>query len=119
MEPAPQARIAGLISLGRGVAYRIESSALEDMRNDIACSFAGLLTPQDAAAWRPHVTIQNKVAPQEARALLHRLERDFSPRPISISGLAAWFYRDGDWDPIAAYGFGGGRRLALGNPAKL
>ena len=76
---APAARIAGLISLGRGVAYRIDSPALEDVRAHLADVWSGLLTPQDQAGWRPHVTIQNKVDPADARALLDRSKARFPP----------------------------------------
>jgi hypothetical protein len=66
---------------------------------------AGLLTPQDAAGWRPHVTIQNKVAPHEARALLRRLSQDFQPRRVAIGGLAIWRYRGGPWEPVSRHMF--------------
>jgi hypothetical protein len=65
---APIAEAAGLINLGGGVAIRIVAPALAAIREDLAEALAGLLTPQDAAGWRPHVTIQNKVAPAEACA---------------------------------------------------
>lgn len=109
--PRPIARIAGLVSLGRGVAYRIESAGLEDIRAELAEAFLGMLTPQDGAGWRPHVTIQNKVAPETARRLLDQLSKGFAPRPLSIRGLAAWYYRDGPWEWIAGYAFGGGRAI--------
>ena len=101
----PQAEAAGLIDLGGGVAVRIVSPALEDIRADLADAFAGLLTPQDQAGWRPHVTIQNKVAPAEARALRTRLEAGFQPRGVRIDGLAAWAYRDGLWEPVSRHMF--------------
>ena len=103
--PAPEARVAGLISLGKGVAYRIDSPGLAAIRADLAEAFAGLLTPQDQAGWRAHVTVQNKVAPAEAKALLKRLETGFRARPVRIAALAAWWYRGGPWEPIARYPF--------------
>jgi len=103
--PAPRARIAGLRNLGRGVALRIESPELEDIRARLADAFGMLLTPQDRAGWRPHVTIQNKVEPAEARALQLVLEADFRPRPLVIAGLASWWYRGGPWEPISRHMF--------------
>ena len=100
---AVEARVAGLISLGGGVAYRIESPALEDVRGYLADVWAGLLTPQDRAPWRPHVTIQNKVAPEEARALLDTLKPGFRPRPLAIAGFASWWYRGGPWEPLSRH----------------
>ncbi len=96
----PAAVAAAVISLGRGVAIRIDSPQLGSIRADLADAFAGLLVPQDAAGWRAHVTIQNKVDPSAARALHTDLARDFKPRPIAIIGLAAWWYRGGPWSPL-------------------
>ena len=103
----PVATVAGLMDLGEGTALRIESEELEDIRGELADAFHGLLTPQDRAPWRPHVTIQNKVAPREARALQQRLRATFQPRPLAIKGLAAWHYRDGPWEAIRAWAFRG------------
>ena len=100
---APEARLAGLISLGRGVAYRIDSPALEDARAYLADLWRDVLTPQDRAGWRPHVTIQNKVVPAEAKALLDRLKPDFRPRAVQIAGYAAYWYRGGPWEPISRH----------------
>ena len=80
---------------------------LEDIRADLAEAFRGLLTPQDRAPWRPHVTIQNKVEPGEARRLQAGLRATFEPRPLSIVGLASWRYLDGPWEPIRKYSFRG------------
>ena len=82
--PPPRATIPGLIDLGGGTAYRVESEDLEDIRAEIADAFYGLLIPQDMAPWRPHITIQNKVEPREAKALQQRLRATFAPRPLAI-----------------------------------
>ncbi|MGK2910675.1 MAG: 2'-5' RNA ligase family protein [Sphingobium sp.] len=103
----PEARLADVMNLGRGVAFRVESPALLIMRNDIADAFQGLLTPQDAAPPRLHITVQNKVRPEEARALLQQLRSEFKPRPLVISGLAMWWYRGGPWELIRRYSFRG------------
>ena len=104
-QPAPRAMLAGLMNLGRGVAFRVESPELVAIRGALADAFAGLLTPQDAGGWRPHVTIQNKVLPAEARALLTQLEAGFVARPLVIRGLAAWWYRGGPWEPLSTHNF--------------
>lgn len=77
----PQAWIEGLMDLGGGVAFRVVSPDLDAIRAELADSFHGMLSAQDSGGWRPHVTIQNKVAPKEAMALRDRLEREFKPRP--------------------------------------
>jgi 2'-5' RNA ligase len=95
---APRARVSGLMSLGQGVAYRIEAPELDAIRAGLLQAFAGMLTPQDAGRWRPHVTVQNKVRPVLAKALLRALEADFAPKTVEISGLASWWYRGGPWE---------------------
>src|SRR3546814_3410093 len=63
--------------LGEGTAFRVESEDMEDIRHDLAEAFRGLLTPQDQAPWRPHVTIQNKVEPREAKRLQQQIRATF------------------------------------------
>jgi hypothetical protein len=101
----PRAWVAGLISLGGGVAFRIESPELADIRDRLAEAFAPMLMPQDRAGWRPHVTIQNKVPPEQAKALLRALEAEFRSRPVAIAGLASWWYRGGPWAPLSRHMF--------------
>lgn len=108
----PQARLSGVINLGGGVAFRIESPDLEDIRARIAERFAPMLMPQDRNPWRAHVTVQNKVKAPEARALLDQLSGDFQPRTLKLSGLAAWYYRGGPWEQIAAYAFKTGHKIS-------
>jgi hypothetical protein len=103
--PAPEARVTGMMSLGSGVAYRIESVELAAIRDDLADAFAGLLMPQDRAGWRPHVTVQNKVSTTEAKALLAQLRADFRPRTVRVAGLATWWYRGGPWQPLSRHMF--------------
>src|SRR3546814_3178318 len=62
-------------SLGQGVAFRIDSPELLAIRARIADHFAGMLTAQDQGTPRLHITVQNKVAAAEARALLAELAR--------------------------------------------
>lgn len=101
----PDARLAGVMSLGGGTAFRVESGDLVAIRARIADAFTGCLTPQDQAGWRPHVTIQNKVTPAEAKALKARIDADFQPRPLAIAGLGVWFYRGGPWEGVSRHMF--------------
>ncbi len=103
--PEPPAILAGPMLLGRGVAYRVASPGLAAIRAELADAFAPLLTPQDRAGWRPHVTIQNKVDPAAARKLFADIAAGFAPRPLAIAGLAAWWYRGGPWEAIARFPF--------------
>lgn len=107
--PPPEATLREVVSLGRGVAFRIESPALLAIRSRIADHFHGLLTAQDQGVPRLHITVQNKASAGEARALLINLARDFRPRPLAIVGLAAHLYRGGPWEPAFARNFRGVR----------
>ena len=103
----PRATIAGLMDLGGGVAYRVVSDDLEAIRSELAEFFHGQLSAQDAQGWRPHITIQNKVRPSEARALLQSLEAGFRPRPLRIGGLALHRYLGGPWERLGSWSFRG------------
>ena len=105
--PPPRARISGVIDLGAGTALRVESEELEDIRSDLAEAFRGVLTPQDRAPWRPHITIQNKVEPRQARRLQEQLRATFQPRPLRLKGLASFHYLGGPWEPIRSHVFRG------------
>ena len=105
--PQPKASINGLMDLGGGVAFRIVSPDLERIRDELADALHGMLGPQDRGGWKPHITIQNKVAPKVARALLAALGREFASQPLVIRGLALHRYADGPWEDVASYSFRG------------
>ena len=107
--PPPEARIAGLMDLGGGVAIRIVSEGLSAIRDELAAGLHGLLSAQDAHGWAPHVTIQNKVPSREARELRLSLERDFAPRPLTIAGLGLHRYMGGPWETLGSWRFRGVR----------
>lgn len=106
-ERPPRAMIAGLMDLGGGVAFRIVSDELDRIREQIAGDLHGLLGAQDSGGWRPHVTIQKKVAPKVSRALLSEMESAFRSRPLPITGLGLHRYLGGPWESLATYPFRG------------
>jgi hypothetical protein len=105
--PPPCARMVGIMDLGRGTAFRVESDALAGIRAELARAFHGLLTPQDQAPWRPHVTIQNKVERRAATDLQQQLRLEALPRPLAIAGLASWRYLGGPWEKLREHPFRG------------
>jgi hypothetical protein len=107
IQPPPQAWIEGLMDLGGGVAFRVVSPELDRLREELAEELHGLLGAQDSGGWRPHVTIQNKVAPNVARALKAGIERGFVRRPLALRGLGLHLYRGGPWETIGAFPFRG------------
>lgn len=96
---------AGLRFLGRGAAYDLSAPEAVRLRALLAERFAAWLTKQDRAAWSPHVTVQNKVAPAEARLTLSALAGELPP-PITATGFGLWRYLGGPWEAMATLPFG-------------
>jgi 2'-5' RNA ligase len=93
--------------LGRGVAHPVEAPGLAAVHDRIADRFADDLTRQDRAPLRPHVTVQNKVDPETARATLAELAAQHVPWTATVTGLGLWRYRGGPWDPAGEFPFRG------------
>lgn len=104
------AELVGLMSLGGGTALKLSSPAMLDLRDRLADRFHGLLTSQDSHRPRLHVTIQNKVTPQEAKALQAALEPQIMPRSFRFSGLGLHIYRGGPWEHVRDFPFRGKAR---------
>ena len=102
-----EAQLLGLMSLGRGTALRLESSGILRLRDGIAEHLRGMLTQQDQHRPRLHVTIQNKVAPAEAKALQASLEGTIQPRSFAFRGLGLYRYLGGPWEHIRDFAFRG------------
>lgn len=97
--------VTGLRSLGRGTAFALHSPDLAALRADLAKTWAADLGPQDRQGFRPHVTVQNKVTPEQARALLRQLTVAFVPFSVQATGLSLWRYRGGPWDEAGTFSF--------------
>ncbi|WP_235889187.1 2'-5' RNA ligase family protein [Glacieibacterium frigidum] len=98
--PAPEIEVAGLRSLGKGVALTLHCEGLAAIRAELADAWAPLLIPQDRQGWRGHVTVQNKVDPAVARATLALLSATFQPWTARIVGIDVWRYLDGPWEAV-------------------
>ena len=103
--PAFSVEVAGLRPLGRGVAYHLRSPPLDEVRSELAARWRDRLSKQDRARFRPHVTVQNKVHPAAAEALLVDLEATFEPWTCTAEGLSLWWYRDGPWEHLVTAHF--------------
>ncbi len=93
--------------LGRGAAYDLASAEAVSLRARLAAGVAHHLTAQDRAPWSPHVTVQNKVTPEVARATLETLRGVEVKVPLTATGIAIWTYLGGPWAALAAHAFGG------------
>ena len=98
-------RVSAVQFLGQGVAYRVESAALEALHRELQAQWWPHLTPQDRQRRRPHVTVQNKVGPAVARILHQELAAGFEPFEATGTGLQLWAYRGGPWEALQTFAF--------------
>lgn len=105
---APAAKLDRVLRLGRGVAFGVDSAGLLALRRELADRWAPWLTAQDRGWGRPHVTVQNKVAPELAAALHARLAARHVARPTRVEALRLWRYEGGPWTPLDRYPLRGG-----------
>jgi 2'-5' RNA ligase len=98
--------VAGLRFLGRGVAYELKSPQLTALRRELVRSWGPWLGAQDRQGFKPHITVQNKVPPEQARALHQELQAAFSPFEAEGLGLSLWRYLGGPWKSAGTYPFG-------------
>ena len=103
----PAAQIDSLMSLGTGTALAIRSPGMLAIREHIAEMFHGALTAQDSHAPRLHITVQNKVAPRESKALQRQLSATLEPREFAFTGLGLHLYCETHWDSVGIWSFRG------------
>jgi hypothetical protein len=93
------------MKLGKGTALAIESPGMVALHSVIQDRMQGLTTPQDRQPLRLHITIQNKVTPEEARVLQSQLGPVLELRKFRFRGFELFAYEDGLWRPIRSYPF--------------
>jgi 2'-5' RNA ligase len=95
--------------LGRGVAVTVDAPELLALRGRLAQRWRPWLSNQDRQPYRPHVTIQNKVDADTARALFTQLQSSWEPLLGQALGLELWVYLGGPWELHSQFPFAGGR----------
>jgi hypothetical protein len=103
----PAARIIGVWDMGPGTAFDLASEGMVTLHVQMAERFHGLLGWQDDRKLRLHITVQNKVSPEVAKALQSVLEATFTPRTFRFHGFGLYAWDEGLWQPIAYYPFRG------------
>ncbi len=98
-------QVHDLMRLGRGVAYRLRAPALFDLHARLRAAWLPWLSRQDLQPFQPHVVVQNKVDPGEARALYDRLSGGFRPWTAEAASLQLWFYEGGPWTLAGEFPF--------------
>jgi hypothetical protein len=88
---------SSVLPLGRGTAFAIDGPGLAAL-HDAFLPLAA--TAQDRGRRRHHVTVQNKVDPEAAKALQHELAAGFAPFPVRGEALRLWRYAGGPWEHV-------------------
>jgi 2'-5' RNA ligase len=83
--------------LGKGVAVKVAANELFDLHMQLVKLWNDWLTAQDRQKFQPHITVQNKVAPDEAKNLYEKLSRDWQSRDGHADGLQLWHYLGAKW----------------------
>jgi len=99
------ALVNAVVPLGRGAAYRLDSTELSALHRDLQKHWWDTLTAQDRQGFRAHVTVQNKVQPEVARSTLDTLRARFEPFPVEDRGLLLWRYDGGPWTALRRFPF--------------
>lgn len=100
-------RVVGVRSMGRGVLYELQAAEVMGLHRGLAERFRPFLTPQDKQPLKPHVVVQNKVEPAEAKALLAVLGAGFAAWEVEAVGLDWWEYLGGPWRLLERFAFAG------------
>jgi hypothetical protein len=103
----PSAELTGLMNLGKGTALALTSPLMLSIRSEIADLFHGMLTAQDQHKPRLHITIQNKVTPEAARALQAELGPVVQSRKFAFTGLGLHRYCNPHWEAVGVWPFRG------------
>lgn len=103
--PAFVARVDSVRSLGRGAAYGLDSTELVARHRELQRAWWDHLTRQDRQGLRPHVTVCNKVSPDEGRATVATIRAGFVPWTLRATGWQLWRYEGGPWAPVARVPF--------------
>ena len=90
-------RFPALRFLGKGAAVEIESAELNRLRETLKNKWFEFLNNQDRQKFKPHITIQNKVAPEIARRLFDELSENWTSRNGAGIGIELWQYLGGPW----------------------
>jgi len=91
--------------LGKGAAIEIESAELNRLRGELKNKWDEWLTSQDHQKFKPHITVQNKVAPEAARRLYDKLSADWATRDGAGIGIELWHYLNGPWKLAEEFAF--------------
>ncbi len=83
--------------MGFGTAIEVRCPKLSELRAQMKNEFSEILSRQDLKLKKFHVTIQNKVPANQAKAFFQDFKSQWSPFSGEIIGLLIHEYLDGPW----------------------
>lgn len=92
-------------SMGKGVMYVLQSAEAKALHRRLSDAFQDQLSAQDRQGFRPHVVVQNKVIPDEAKKTLALLQASFRAFSVTAVGLDLWRYLGGPWHHLLRFDF--------------
>lgn len=92
-------------SIGRGVVFPLSSDEAIRLHASLQKRWRMQLSPQDRQRLWPHVTVQNKVAPDVAKQTLHSLLNDYQSLTARGVGVQLWEYLGGPWRLLETFPF--------------
>lgn len=97
--------VSGIENFGKGVAYTINSTALQTLHLTLQEKISHFLKGKDLDPLKPHITVQNNVTAYKAKLLYEKLFSGFSPFMITATGFSTFQYENGPWIPLQDYPF--------------
>ena len=98
-------KVHDIVSIGNGVAYKLESAILQDLHKHLQQEWQQWLIPQDKQKLWPHITVQNKTDPGSASQLREMLQHEFEPFTVDALGFYLWEYKGGPWEFMREFRF--------------
>ncbi|WOI56813.1 2'-5' RNA ligase family protein [Palleronia sp. LCG004] len=99
----------GITDFGGGAAVDLDCAEGVALQESLRAGWRDILSDSDDRKRKLHVTVQNKVGRNEAKATQAALRAEFTPWEGTLDRLILWTYRGGPWERIAT--------IPLGEPA--
>ena len=100
-----EVEVSEVKGMEHGVAVFLRSARLNALRDSLSAEWWPWLGDRDRSGFRPHVTIQNKVDPAEARRTQRLAAAELRLRTVTGIGLHLWRYAGGPWEHVQLFRF--------------
>jgi len=91
--------------IGNGSVIKLNSPQLVELHGMLQKKWRPILSKQDKQKLWPHITIQNKVLPADAKSLQQQLSATFEAFTFNALGFHLWRYLNGPWEFINQFNF--------------